>query len=58
MPLGEGSFWLGMNGVLRADEGVLADDIPPAFTTELGYYTGLKPAKPQQDNRCVTYKFN
>lgn len=57
-PLGEGPFWLGMNGVLGADEGELKDDIPPTFTTELGYYTGLKPAIPQQGNRRVTYKFD
>ncbi len=57
-PLGEGPFWLGMNGVLSADEGELKDDIPPTFTTELGYYTGLKPAIPQQGNRRVTYKFD
>lgn len=57
-PLGEGPFWLGMNGVLGADEGEFTDDIPPTFTTELGYYTGLKPAIPQQGNRRVTYKFD
>ncbi len=57
-PLGEGPFWLGMNGVLGADKDEIADDIPPTFTTELGYYTGLEPAKPQQGNRRVTYKFD
>lgn len=57
-PLGEGPFWLGMNGVLGAEEGEPADDIPQTFTTELGYYTGLQPAPPQQGNRRVTYKFN
>ncbi len=57
-PLGEGSFWLGMNGVLGAEEGAFADDIPHTFTTELGYYTGLQPATPQQGNRRVTYKFD
>lgn len=57
-PLGEGSFWLGMNGVLGAEEGAFADDIPQTFTTELGYYTGLQPATPQQGNRRVTYKFD
>ena len=57
-PLGEGPFWLGMNGVLGADENEIADDIPQTFTTELGYYTGLQPAKPQQGNRRVTYKFD
>ncbi|HIE1454045.1 type VI secretion system baseplate subunit TssG [Serratia marcescens] len=56
-PLGEGPFWLGMNGVLGADESELPDDIPQAFTTELGYYTGLQSATPQQGNRRVTYKF-
>ncbi|MEA1063296.1 type VI secretion system baseplate subunit TssG [Erwinia sp. HR93] len=55
--LGEGPFWLGMNGVLGAESDSLSDDIPETFTTELGYYTGLKPAKPQQGNRRVTYKF-
>jgi type VI secretion system protein ImpH len=57
-PLGEGPFWLGMNGVLGADVGEPADDIPQTFTTELGYYTGLQPAIPQQGNQRVTYKFN
>lgn len=56
-PLGEGPFWLGMNGVLGADVAKPADDIPQTFTTELGYYTGLQPAIPQQGNRRVTYKF-
>lgn len=56
--LGEGPFWLGMNGVLGAEEGSLADDIPQTFTTELGYYTGLQPATPQQGNRHVTYQFD
>lgn len=56
-PLGEGPFWLGMNGVLGAEEYHLPDDIPQTFTTELGYYTGLQPATPQQGNRRVTYKF-
>lgn len=57
-PLGEEAFWLGMNGVLGAEEDVLADDMPPAFTTELGYYTGLPAATQQQGNRRVTYKFD
>ncbi len=57
-PLGEGPLWLGMNGVLGAEGDELADDIPQTFTTELGYYTGLAPAIPQQGNRRVTYKFN
>ncbi|BET81058.1 type VI secretion system baseplate subunit TssG [Edwardsiella anguillarum] len=57
-PLGEGPFWLGMNGVLGAEDEALPDDIPQTFTTELGYYTGLQPATPRQGNRCVTYKFN
>lgn len=57
-PLGDGVFWLGMNGVLGADEMGDTGDIPPIFTTELGYYTGLKTATPQQGNRCVTYMFN
>lgn len=56
-PLGEGPFWLGMNGVLGAEGQSLPDDIPETFTTELGYYSGLEPAKPQQGNRRVTYKF-
>ncbi len=47
-----------MNGVLGADEEPLSGDIPNAFTTELGYYTGLQPATPQQGNRRVTYKFD
>lgn len=57
-PLGDGPFWLGMNGVLGAEEGEFQDDIPPTFTTELGYYSGMKPATPQQGNRRVTYKFD
>lgn len=57
-PLGEGPFWLGMNGVLGVEGDDLPDDIPQIFTTELGCYTGLEPAKPQQGNRYVTYKFN
>ena len=57
-PLGEGPFWLGMNGVLGAEGEDLPGDIPQTFTTELGYYTGLEPATPQQGNRRVTYKFN
>ncbi|SUJ10153.1 type VI secretion system baseplate subunit TssG [Serratia marcescens] len=57
-PLGEGSFWLGMNGVLGAEEGESVEDIPQTFTTELGCYTGLEPAQPQQGSRCVTYMFN
>ena len=57
-PLGEAPFWLGMNGVLGAEGNKLADDIPHTFTTELGYYTGLQPARPQQGTRHVTYKFD
>lgn len=57
-PLGDSPFWLGMNGVLGAEGDDFDDDIPQTFTTELGYYTGLQPATPQQGNRCVTYKFD
>ncbi|WP_436910010.1 type VI secretion system baseplate subunit TssG [Enterobacter kobei] len=57
-PLGENPFWLGMNGVLGVEADSLPDDIPETFTTELGYYRGLEPAKSQQGNRRVTYKFN
>lgn len=57
-PLGEGALWLGMNGVLGAGEDEYADDIPQTFTTELGYYTGLQPAIPQQGNRHVIYTFD
>ncbi|CAI0889309.1 type VI secretion system baseplate subunit TssG [Serratia ficaria] len=57
-PLGEGAFWLGMNGVLGAEEEPLPGDIPQTFTTELGDYHGLQPATPQQGNRRVTYKFD
>ncbi|MDI9799926.1 type VI secretion system baseplate subunit TssG [Citrobacter koseri] len=56
--LGETPFWLGMNGVLGAESDALPNDIPETFTTELGYYTGLEPATPQQGNQRVTYKFN
>ena len=57
-PLGEGPFWLGMNGVLGAQDEDLPEDIPQTFTTELGYYAGLEPASSQQGNRRVTYKFD
>jgi len=57
-PLGEDAFWLGMNGVLGVEGNHLPTDIPETFTTELGYYTGLEPAKPQQGNRSVKYKFD
>ncbi|AYN27042.1 type VI secretion system baseplate subunit TssG [Buttiauxella sp. 3AFRM03] len=57
-PLGDGPFWLGMNGVLGAEDGACLGDIPQTFTTELGYYRGMKPATPQQGNRRVTYKFD
>lgn len=57
-PLGEGPFWLGMNGVLGAEGDDLQEDIPQTFTTELGDYIGLEPANLQQGNKCVTYKFN
>lgn len=57
-PLGEGPFWLGMNGVLGADVDGLAPDLPQTFTTELGYYSGLQPATQTKGNRRVTYKFN
>jgi len=56
-PLGEGPFWLGMNGVLCAEESELID-IPHTFTTELGSYAGLQPATRQQGNQRVTYKFD
>ena len=54
----EGPFWLGMNGVLGAQDEDLPKDIPQTFTTELGYYAGLEPASSQQGNRRVTYKFD
>ena len=57
-PLGDAPFWLGMNGVLGVERDVLPDDIPKTFTTELGCYSGLEPASPQQGNRRVTYKFD
>ncbi|MDZ7280033.1 type VI secretion system baseplate subunit TssG [Pantoea eucrina] len=57
-PLGDGPFWLGMNGVLGVEGEGLPDDIPPTFTLDLGYYAGLEPAIPPQGNRHVTYKFN
>lgn len=57
-PLGDGPFWLGMNGVLGAENDTLSDDIPPTFTTELGYYRGMKPATRQQGNCRVTYQFD
>jgi len=57
-PLGEGPFWLGMNGVLGVEGDGLPDGIPQTFTIELGVYVGLEPAIPQQGNQRVTYKFN
>ncbi|WP_313079749.1 type VI secretion system baseplate subunit TssG [Atlantibacter sp.] len=57
-PLGEGPFWLGMNGVLGAENAAISDDIPQKFTTELGYFSGLQPATPQQGNRRVTYQYD
>ncbi|WP_162286789.1 type VI secretion system baseplate subunit TssG [Pantoea stewartii] len=57
-PLGEGPLWLGMNGVLGAEDDEATDAIPQTFTAELGDYTGLETAKPQQGNRRVTYKFD
>ncbi|EMO5719758.1 type VI secretion system baseplate subunit TssG [Enterobacter bugandensis] len=56
--LGEAPFWLGMTGVLVAEGNTLPNDIPKTFTTELGCYSGLEPASPQQGNRRVTYKFD
>lgn len=38
--------------------GMLPNDIPKTFTIELGCYGGLEPARPQQGNRCVKYKFD
>lgn len=57
-PLGEAPFWLGMTGVLVAEGNMLPNDIPKTFTIELGCYGGLEPARPQQGNRCVKYKFD
>ncbi|WP_426448639.1 type VI secretion system baseplate subunit TssG [Siccibacter colletis] len=57
-PLGEAPLWLGMNGVLGAEEGDPPADIPDTFTTVVGYYSGLQPATPQQGHRRVTYRYN
>ncbi|WP_227317179.1 type VI secretion system baseplate subunit TssG [Cedecea davisae] len=57
-PLGEAPFWPGMNGVLGGDDGCPEEEVPGTFTTELGYYGGLKPATLQKGNRRVTYKFD
>ncbi|MBV8041530.1 type VI secretion system baseplate subunit TssG [Pluralibacter sp.] len=57
-PLGEAPLWLGMNGVLGVEGGAILPDIPPTFTTELGYYRGLPPAKQTKGNRRVTYQFS
>ncbi|ROP61549.1 type VI secretion system protein ImpH [Enterobacter sp. BIGb0383] len=57
-PLGDEAFCPGINGVLGADDDASAGDIPPTFTTDLGYYSGLPRATQQQGNRCVTYKFD
>lgn len=56
--LGGHYLLFGMNGVLGVERDNLPDDIPQTFTTELGYYTGLQPATPQQGNRHVTYTFD
>ncbi|AGB81992.1 type VI secretion protein, VC_A0111 family [Serratia sp. FGI94] len=56
--LGDAPLWLGMNGVLGAEEGASAADIPQTFTTELGCYSGLQPAVTRQGNRRVAYKFD
>lgn len=56
--LGDAPFWLGMNGVLGAENDEIPDDIPQTFTTELGYYNGLPAATQTKGNRCVTYKFD
>lgn len=57
-PLGDAPFWLGMNGVLGAEDSTFPDDMPQSFTTELGYYRGLHPATQQQGNRRVRYQFD
>lgn len=57
-PLGESPFWLGMTGVLGVEDGSLPDDVPPTFTTELGYYSGLQPTTLQKGHRRVTYNFD
>lgn len=62
-PLGDDTFWLGLKGVLGADERVLADDMPQTFTCDLGEYSGLQPAKQQffkqqQGNRRVSYQLD
>ena len=56
-PLGDGPFWLGMNGVLGVEGGEVPEDVPPTFTTELGCYRGLLPTTPLQGNQRVTYQF-
>lgn len=57
-PLGESPLWLGINGVLGAEGEVLAADIPPTFTTTLGYYSGLQPAPQREGSRRVRYQFS
>ena len=54
--LGDAPFWLGMTGVLGADEA--CSDIPQTFTTELGCYAGMRPVKPCEEQRRVSYHFD
>ncbi len=56
-PLGDAPLWLGINGVLGVEGDNVPGDIPPTFTTELGYYYGLQPATQREGNRRVRYQF-
>ncbi|MFV0575031.1 MAG: type VI secretion system baseplate subunit TssG [Vibrio sp.] len=57
-PLGENNIWLGINTVLGEQDDSPSTEIPPYFTTQLGYYIGLEPITTQQGNRHVTYQFS
>jgi type VI secretion system protein ImpH len=56
-PLGEGPFWLGMNGVLGA-EGMAPGRYPADLYDRTGLLHRAGARKPQQGNRRVTYKFD
>ncbi|MFJ5158929.1 type VI secretion system baseplate subunit TssG [Pantoea sp. NPDC088449] len=56
--LGETPFWLGMIGVLGAEEANCPPDIPQTFTTELGSYSGLSSAEIYKEKQRVIYYFD
>lgn len=56
-PLGEGPLWLGMTGVLGAEQQPPDPALPAEFTTDIGRYAGMDSATPSQGNRRVNYHF-